>query len=49
VAYGPDPKGSPLPRLWSPSPAEREWLVLLLGAGIGFGGYALFKRAQQPS
>ena len=49
VAYGPDPQGSPLPRLWSPSPAVREWLVLLLGGGIGFGGYALFKRAQKPT
>ena len=49
VAYGPDPKGTPLPRLWSPSPAVREWLLLLLGGGIGFGGYALFKRAQKPS
>ena len=47
VAYGPDPQGTPLPRLWSPSPAVREWLVLLLGGGIGFGGYALFKRAQK--
>ena len=46
VAYGPDPKGQPLPRLWSPSPAVREWLILLLGAGIGFGGYALAKRGQ---
>ncbi|MBM5801663.1 MAG: hypothetical protein FJ077_12705 [Cyanobacteria bacterium K_DeepCast_35m_m2_023] len=46
VAYGPDPKGHPLPRLWSPSPAVREWLILLLGAGIGFGGYALAKRGQ---
>ena len=49
VAYGPDPKGTPLPRLWSPSPAVREWLLLLLGGGIGFGGYALFKRAQKPT
>ena len=49
VAYGPDPKGTPLPRLWSPSPSVREWLLLLLGGGIGFGGYALFKRAQKPS
>ena len=49
VAYGPDPKGSPLTRLWSPSPAVREWLLLLLGGGIGFGGYALFKRAQKTS
>ena len=40
VAYGPDPKGQPLPRLWSPSPAVREWLILLLGAGIGFGAMA---------
>ena len=47
VAYGPDPLGTPLPRLWSPSPAVREWLVLLLGGGIGFGGYGLFKRAQK--
>ena len=46
VAYGPDPKGQSLPRLWSPSPAVREWLILLLGAGIGFGGYALAKRGQ---
>lgn len=46
VAYGPDPKGSPLPRLWSPSPAVRDWLILLLGGGIGFGGYALLK--QRP-
>ena len=46
VAYGLDPKGQPLPRLWSPSPAVREWLILLLGAGIGFGGYALAKRGQ---
>jgi len=46
VAYGPDPKGQPLPRLWSPSPAVREWLILLLGAGIGFGGYALAKRGE---
>ena len=46
VAYGPDPKSQPLPRLWSPSAAVREWLILLLGAGIGFGGYALAKRGQ---
>jgi len=46
VAYGPDPKGQPLPRLWSPAPALREWLILLLGAGIGGGGYALAKRSQ---
>ena len=46
VAYGPDPKGQSLPRLWSPSPAVREWLILFLGAGIGFGGYALAKRGQ---
>jgi len=39
VAYGPDPQGSPLPRLWSPSPAVREWLVLLLGGGRGGDGY----------
>jgi hypothetical protein len=45
VAYGPDPKGQPLPRLWTPSPAQREWLILLLGAGIGFGGYALAQHA----
>ena len=48
VAYGPDPKGSPLPRLWSPSPAVRDWLILLLGGGIGFGGYALFRHRQKP-
>jgi hypothetical protein len=49
VAYGPDPKGSPLPRLWSPSPAVREWLILLLGGGIGFGGYALYKHNRKTS
>jgi hypothetical protein len=49
VAYGPDPQGSPLPRLWSPSPAVREWLILLLGGGIGFGGYALFKHTRKAS
>ena len=46
VAYGPDPKGQPLPQLWSPSPAVREWLILLLGAGIGCGGYALARRGR---
>ena len=46
VAYGPDPKGQPLPRLWTPSPAVREWLILLLGAGIGCGGYALARRGR---
>jgi hypothetical protein len=49
VAYGPDPQGRPLPRLWSPSPALREWLILLLGGGIGFGGYALFKHTRKAS
>jgi hypothetical protein len=49
VAYGPDPQGSPLPKLWSPSPAVREWLILLLGGGIGFGGYALFKHTRKAS
>ena len=49
VAYGPDPKGSPLPSLWSPSPAVREWLILLLGGGIGFGGYALYKHNRKTS
>lgn len=48
VAYGPDPKGSPLTRLWSPSPAVRDWLILLLGGGIGFGGYALLRHRQKP-
>ena len=48
VAYGPDPKGTSLPRLWSPSPAVRDWLILLLGGGIGFGGYALFRHRQKP-
>ena len=46
VAYGPDPKGQSLTRLWSPSQAVREWLILLLGAGVGFGGYALAKHGQ---
>ena len=49
VAYGPDPKGQPLPRLWSPSPLLREGLILLLGAGIGCGGYALARRGRSPS
>ena len=49
VAYGPDPKGSPLPQLWSPSPAMREWLILLLGGGIGFGGYALYKHTRKTT
>ena len=49
VAYGPDPKGSALPQpsaLWPPSPAFSHGLTLLLGLGLGVGGFALLNRRK---
>ena len=51
VAYGPDPKGTPLPSSgfpWAPSPAISAVLTLLLGLGLGVGGYGLLNR-RRPS
>lgn len=47
VAYGPDPKGSPLPSpgpLHSLPPAASTGLAILLGLGVGAGGLALWSR-----
>jgi len=52
VAYGPDPKGSALPQpsaLWPPSPAFSHGLTLLLGLGLGVGGFALLNRRKGPA
>ena len=41
VAYGPDPKGTPLAEgafRWPPPPLLSHLLTLLLGLGIGLGG-----------
>jgi hypothetical protein len=49
VAYGPDPKGSAQPEpsaLWPPSPAVSHGLTLLLGLGLGVGGFALLNRRK---
>ena len=49
VAYGPDPKGTALPEqsaLWPPSPAVSHGLTLLLGLGLGVGGFALLSRRK---
>ena len=47
VAYGPDPKGSPLPAS-STAKGLPAWagaaLTLLLGLGLGVGGYSLWRR-----
>lgn len=48
VAYGPDPKGTPLQRGWAPSTGQREALVLLLGLGLGVGGLAIGRRFGSP-
>ncbi|MCP9889864.1 hypothetical protein KBY57_02165 [Cyanobium sp. Aljojuca 7D2] len=52
VAYGPDPKGTPLPESlvgWLPG-WMRDLLVLALGGGIGVGVWQLLERrsGQRP-
>lgn len=52
VAYGPDPKGTPLTSSgfpWAPSPAISAALTLLLGLGLGVGGYGVMNRRRQSS
>lgn len=51
VAYGADPKGTPLPEsLAGRLPAWlRELLVLALGGGLAIGGWQLLARRSQPS
>ena len=49
VAYGPDPKGTPLAESafhWAPPPLLSHLLTLLLGLGLGIGGYALMGRRK---
>jgi len=49
VAFGPDPKGTSLPEssaLWPPSPAVSHGLTLVLGLGLGVGGFALLSRRK---
>ena len=52
VAYGPDPKGSPLPSpgpLHALAPAASTGLTLLLGLGLGAGALALLSRRSGPA
>jgi hypothetical protein len=52
VAYGPDPKGTALPDaspFWPPAPAVSHGLTLLLGLGLGVGGYGLLNRRRSLS
>lgn len=49
VAYGPDPKGTPLPSQGlgqTLPPAARDGLTLLLGLGLGLGAVGLWSRRQ---
>ncbi|MFM8525952.1 MAG: hypothetical protein ACKOCM_10085, partial [Cyanobacteriota bacterium] len=49
VAYGPDPKGTPLPSpglVHSLPPAARGLLTMLLGLGLGAAGVGLWSRCQ---
>ena len=50
VAYGPDPKGTPLPEsLAGALPGWlRELLVLALGGGLAVGGWQLWQRQRPP-
>ena len=52
VAYGPDPKGTPLTESafhWAPPPLLSHLLTMVLGLGLGIGGYAFIARRKLNS
>jgi len=49
VAYGPDPKGTPLTKSafhWAPPPLLSHLLAMLFGLGLGIGGDAFIARRK---